>query len=120
MARRADYYFKETLQGLKRNGLVAFAAVSTSFIALFLIGGALLVRSEVSLLIDFSTRDVEVSVFLQDNINPPQQENLANILSSMPQVASVHFESKQDAYRNFVRDFADQKALVEGVTADAL
>ena len=69
MARRVDYYFKETLQGLKRNGLVAFAAVSTSFIALFLIGGALLVRSEVSLLIDFSTRDVEVSVFLQDNIS---------------------------------------------------
>jgi cell division protein FtsX len=38
MALRVDYYFKETLQGLKRNGLVAFAAVSTAFIALFLVG----------------------------------------------------------------------------------
>ncbi len=120
MARRLDYFFKETFQGLRRNGLVAFAAVSTSFIALFLIGGALLVRSEVNLLIDFSTRDVEVSVFLQDNISTAQQQNLAGILTGMPQVATVHFESQQEAYQNFLRDFSDQKALVAGVTPDAL
>jgi len=33
MARRVDYYFRETLSGLRRNGLVAFAAVSTMFIS---------------------------------------------------------------------------------------
>ena len=47
MALRLDYFFKETFQGLRRNGLVAFAAVSTSFIALFLWGGSLLMGREV-------------------------------------------------------------------------
>ena len=120
MARRADYYFKETLQGLKRNGLVAFAAVSTAFIALFLVGGAILVSRQVNLMIDFSTHDVEVSVFLQDTISRAQQMNLQNILLGIPQVDHVTFESKQDAYNRFKQEFANQPALVQGVGPEAL
>jgi len=120
MALRADYYFRETFQGLKRNGLVAFAAVSTAFIALFLVGGALLVQREVGLLIDRAEANVEVSVFLQDSISPSQQENLSVMLNQMPEVASVNFESKEDAYRRFLILFHDQKALVDNVSPDAL
>src|SRR5216117_1177833 len=98
MARRVDYYFKETLQGLRRNGLVAFAAVSTAFIALFMVGGALMVNKEVDLLIESTTRGVEVSVFLQEGISPTQQNHLGDVLNHMPEVASVHFESKEEAF----------------------
>src|SRR5919204_3384607 len=110
MALRADYYFRETLQGLKRNGLVAFAAVSTAFIALFLVGGALLVQREVGLLIAGTEANVEVSVFLRDDISPSQQANLSNMLNHMPEVASVHYESKDEAYRRFQDIFKKQKA----------
>jgi cell division transport system permease protein len=120
MARRVDYYFKETLQGLRRNGLVAFAAVSTAFIALFLFGGALLVSREVDLLIDTSTHNVEVSVFLMDDISNSVQQSLQNTLTSMPEIDTVTYESKQQAYENFLREFADQKALVENFSPDAL
>src|SRR5438552_19122967 len=95
MALRVGYFFNETLQGLRRNGLVAFAAVSTAFIALFLVGGALLVSREVSLLIDFTTRDVEVSVFLQKDISPLQQSHIGDMLANMPAVASVTLEQLQ-------------------------
>src|SRR6266545_518845 len=120
MALRVDYYFKETMQGLKRNGLVAFAAVSTAFIALFLVGGALLVQREVGLLIARTEANVEVSVFLRDDISPTQQANLGNVLNQMPEVASVHYESKQEAYRRFQEIFKNQKALVENVSPDSL
>ncbi|HEX9235288.1 MAG TPA: ABC transporter permease, partial [Actinomycetota bacterium] len=60
MARRVDYFLRESLSGLRRNGLVAFAAISTSFIALFLLGGALLAGRQVNLLIERSTAGVEV------------------------------------------------------------
>ncbi|HEX9411134.1 MAG TPA: permease-like cell division protein FtsX [Actinomycetota bacterium] len=120
MALRVGYFFNETLQGLRRNGLVAFAAVSTAFIALFLVGGALLVSREVNLLIDFTTRDVEVSVFLQKDINPQQQSHIGDLLAHMPEVASVHFESQQEAYQRFVKIFKNQIALVENITPDAL
>jgi cell division transport system permease protein len=120
MALRIGYFFNETLQGLRRNGLVAFAAVSTAFIALFLVGGALLVSREVNLLIDFTTRDVEVSVFLQKDISPSQQSHIGDLLSQMPEVAAVHFESQQEAYQRFKQIFANQEALVQNITPDAL
>ncbi len=120
MALRLDYFFRETLQGLKRNGLIAFAAVSTSFIALFLVGSTLLVSSEVNLLIDFTTRDVEVSVFLQKNVSPAEQQHLSQVLSAMPEVKSVSYESPEDAYRHFQEIFKDQKNLVQNVGPDAL
>jgi cell division transport system permease protein len=120
MALRVGYFFNETLQGLRRNGLVAFAAVSTAFIALFLVGGALLVSREVNLLIDFTTRDVEVSVFLQKDINLQQQSHIGDLLAHMPEVASVHFESQQEAYQRFLKIFKNQIALVENITPDAL
>jgi cell division transport system permease protein len=120
MALRVDYYFKETLQGLKRNGLVAFAAVSTAFIALFLVGGALLVQREVGLLIARTEANVEVSVFLRDDISPTQQQNLGDTLNKMPEVASVHYESKHEAWLRFQEIFKNQKALVENVSQDSL
>src|SRR2546425_2197270 len=120
MALRVGSFFNEPLQGLRRNGLVAFAAISTAFIALFLVGGALLVSREVSLLIDFTTRDVEVSVFLQKGISPTQQAQIGDLLAHMPEVASVHFESQQEAYQRFVKIFKNQAALVENITPDAL
>ncbi len=120
MALRLDYFFKETFQGLRRNGLVAFAAVSTSFIALFLWGGSLLMGREVALLIQRSEANVEVSVFLRDDISPSQQQHLGDLLNQMPEVATVHYESKQEAYQRFQEIFKNQKALVENVTADSL
>jgi cell division transport system permease protein len=120
MALRTEYYFRETAQGLRRNGLIAFAAVSTAFISLFLVGSSLLVSREVNLLIDFTTRDVEVSVFLQKTIPPAQQEHISSLLAHMPQVKSVTYESQQDAYQNFKRLFASQPALVQNVGPDAL
>ncbi|TMK83508.1 MAG: ABC transporter permease [Actinobacteria bacterium] len=120
MALRVGYFFNETLQGLRRNGLVAFAAISTAFIALFLVGGALLVSREVNLLIDFTTRDVEVSVFLQKDISPSQQQHIGDLLGHMPEVASVHFESQQEAYQRFKEIFRNQEVLVQNITPDAL
>ncbi len=120
MAHRADYYFKETFQGLRRNGLVAFAAVSTGFIALFLLGGAILMWREVNLLIARTEANVEVSVFLRDDISTSQQQNLNQILSTMPQVATVHYESKEEAYQRFKQIFSNQQALVQNISPDSL
>ena len=120
MALRTGYYFRETLHGLRRNGLIAFAAVSTAFIALFLVGSALLVSREVNLLIDLQTRNVEVSVFLQKGVANDQLQHLNQLLATMPQVAHVTYESQSDAYKRFQEIFKNQKALAQNVSPDAL
>src|SRR5436853_7717496 len=74
MARRFDYFFRETATGIKRNGLATFAAISTAFIALLLLGLALLLRREVNLIVDATGGKVEVSVYLSEGISPEQQQ----------------------------------------------
>jgi cell division transport system permease protein len=120
MALRVGYYFRETAQGLRRNGLVAFAAVSTAFIALFLLGQALLVSREVDLIIEATTGGVEVSVFLQKTISPTQQAHIGDLLSQMPEVGSVHFESQQEAYEHAQRLWADNEALLRNIGPESL
>jgi cell division transport system permease protein len=120
MARRFDYYFRETVSGLRRNGLVAIAAVSTVFIAAFLFGGAWLIRQQINLVVDQQTERVEVAVYLNDNISQADFQRLNKQLHGMPEVKSVDYESKQEAYERFRKLFANQQQLVSGVSRDAL
>ncbi len=120
MARRVDFLFRETVSGLKRNGLIAFAAISTAFIALFLFGIALLISREFRLVIAASTDNVEVSVFLNDPVNPSTVQLLTKKLDVLPAVDTVHYETKQEACERFKKIFANQQALVENVSCSAL
>jgi cell division transport system permease protein len=120
MARRVDYYFRETISGLRRNGVVTFAAISTVFISLFLLGGALLIGRQTDLLIEAQAQNVEVAVFLLDDISGDQRVRLTDKIATMPEVASVVYESKEAAYRNFKELFANQPELWQNVGPDAL
>ena len=120
MTRRLEYYFKETVQGLRRNGLMAFAAISTVFISLFLFGGALLIGRQVNLVVDATTGKVEVAVYLRDSISQADRDRLYKLLDDMPVVSQVSYESKHDAYEHFLQIFRNQTALTQNVSPDAL
>jgi cell division transport system permease protein len=120
MARRGDYFLRETISGLKRNGLVTFAAVSTVFISLFLLGGALLIGRQANLMVEATTAKVEVAVYLADDVSDQQRDRLEEMLLGLDEVATVDYESKQEAFERFQELFADQEDLVENVTPDAL
>jgi cell division transport system permease protein len=117
---RFEYLFRETTSGLRRNGLVAFAAISTTFIALFLFGLSLLISRQVSLMIEATTGNVEVAVYLTDPVNLDNVQSLTNTLNELPVVADVHYENKQEACDRFQTLFAEQEALVNNVDCDAL
>lgn len=117
---RFEYLFRETTSGLRRNGLVAFAAISTTFIALLLFGLALLISRQVSLMIEATTGNVEVAVYLTDPVNPQTVDSLTTTLTKLPVVADVTFESKTQACDRFKRLFANQAALVNNVDCEAL
>jgi cell division transport system permease protein len=117
-----DYFFRETTSGLRRNGLVAFAAVSTTFIALLLFGLSLLISRQVDLMIAQTTGNIEVVVYLTDPVNLDNVHSLTDKLTELPVVPSdgVHYETKQEACARFKQLFKDQPALVNTVDCDAL
>lgn len=120
MARRTSYYFRETVSGIQRNGLITFAAVATVFISLFLLGGAQLIGREIGLTIDAQTEKVEVAVYLNDGISQTDLQALQDQLSKMPEVSHFKYESKDEAWRRYLKLFANQPDLINNTRKDAL
>lgn len=115
-----EYFWRETASGLRRNGMVAFAAMSTAFIALFLFGLSLLIGRQIDLLIQAVTGNVEVTVYLDDPVKQEIYGPLMETLQGLPAVESVSFESKDEAYQRFRELFANQPAVLENADPEAI
>jgi cell division transport system permease protein len=120
MSRGLQSYFHETALGLRRNGIVAFAAMSTAFIALFLFGLALLIAREFNLVIDAWTGNVQVAVYLTDPPNPETVKLLTSKLEALPAVGQVTYESKAAACARAQILFANQPNLIENVDCETV
>jgi cell division transport system permease protein len=114
--RGVEFYFRETAAGMRRNGTVAFGAVSTAFIALFLFGLALLIRREIDLVIEGVTGNVEVAGYLDDAVKPDTVTHLQEVLQQLPAVASVDYENQQEACEHAKVLFANQPTIIENVS----
>jgi cell division transport system permease protein len=112
---RIEYYFRETASGLRRNGIVAFAAMSTAFIALFLFGLALLISREFDLVLENINGNVQVAVYLTDE-RPDTVERLQSTLEALPAVAEVEYWNKEKTCDQFERLFENQPAILENVS----
>lgn len=118
--RRFGYFFRETATALRRNALVTFAAISTVFISLFLLGGALLVERQVRLMTGEWASKVEVSVFLRDDASGEEIDALGAKVADIPEVEEVFFENREQAYENFRELFRDNPPLIENVDPSAM
>jgi cell division transport system permease protein len=117
---RLDYFLRETASGLRRNGIVAFAAMSTAFIALFLFGLSLLIYREFNLVIENLTGNVEVAVYLTDPVNDDTVHRLTTELQKLPAVGDVTFESKDEAYQKFLILYEGQPLYTDNVDPDVI
>jgi cell division transport system permease protein len=112
---KIEYLFRETAAGLRRNGVVAFAAMSTAFIALFLFGLSLLIAREFELITTSITKNVEVQVYLTDPVNPDTVARLTDRLNGLPAVEHVEYWNKDRTCAEFVELFSNQKVFLENV-----
>jgi cell division transport system permease protein len=115
---RLDYYFRETATGLRRNPVVAFAAVVTAFIALFLFGLALLITREFNLVIEAWTGNVQVAVYLNDPAKPDTVVHIQDKLTGLAAVDSVEFWDKTKTCTQFEQLFANQPTFTENVDCE--
>lgn len=120
MAVRVEYAVQESITNIRRNFFMSFAAILIVAVSLFLTGGALLLRTAISRTTGLLTGNVRVTVFLTTDISQDQRNEIQRDLLQMQEVSSVEFESKQEAYQNFRRLFANQPEIVENTSPDAL
>ena len=113
---RLQWIISQVGQGLRRNLSMVISIILVTFVSLMFVGSAGLLQRQVGLLEDDWHGLVEVSVFLcpQDSLAPQcaggavtseRIEQLQGIIDSElgGQVAVIHFESQEDAFRSFVQ-----------------
>jgi len=115
-----QYVTKETTTNLKRNVFITVAAILVVLVSMYLVGAVFVASFAVDRALTLQTKKVEVAVFLKRDVTKDARDSIQRDLLAMPEVASVVYESKQDAYETFKRLFRDEPDIVENTTADAL
>ena len=89
------YFFKDAFNSLKRNITVSSASIATVAATLFILGIFMLTLLNVNQGIVSVESQVEVKIFLKDDITAAQKTDLEKKVKGVAGVTSVTFESKE-------------------------
>ncbi|MEU4676343.1 permease-like cell division protein FtsX [Micromonospora sp. NPDC023737] len=117
---RMKYVLSEVLVGLWRNVTMTIAMIITMAVSLFMLGGSGLLYQKVGDMKDLYYENVEVSIFLTQEVTEQQRADLDSKLKSDPMVKEVLYVDKQQAYERFQQMYADAPDLVNAVKPDQL
>jgi cell division transport system permease protein len=103
------------IRNLFRNAWLSIAAMAVMFVALGILFFTVVLNVTTSNAITELSRNLKVSVYLEDDINDEQRFELETALASSPYTADLEYISKDDARARFVENFRDDEALLEGL-----
>jgi len=113
------YFMKDAFNSLKRNITVSSASIATVAATLFILGIFMLTLLNVNQGIVSVESQVEVKIFLKDDITTAQKKELETKVKAVAGVTAVTYESKEQALANFKEQLGDQnQSLVEGLEKD--
>ena len=98
---------------MKRNFLMFFTAISTVAITLFIVGFFLIIVYDVQGVLTSIKSQVEVAVYLKDNITGELKGYLENEIKGWDEVAEVTYVSKDQALEKFKKDNEGSEILKE-------
>ncbi|WP_410594574.1 permease-like cell division protein FtsX [Amycolatopsis sp. lyj-23] len=116
---RASFVFSEVVTGLRRNVTMTIAMMLTTAVSLAMLGGGLLAVRTIDKMKSNFLADVEVSVYLTDDISANDKnctqslcQSLRTSLQSNNGVESVVFENRDQAFDRFKKIFESQPELI--------
>ncbi|WP_050179906.1 permease-like cell division protein FtsX [Domibacillus robiginosus] len=106
-------HFRESFKNLRRNGWMTFAAISAVTVTLLLTGIFLVIMLNVNKAGTDIERDVEVRVHIKLDTTEAEKEQLKQQISSLPEVESITYSSKEQELQNLIKDMGSDYALFE-------
>src|SRR4051794_16031621 len=128
---RLQFVLSEMAIGLRRNISMTVSVVLVTMVSLFFLGFGLLANAQVDAMKDDWYGKVEVSIFLcpqnsqeancaAGEVTQAQKDELQRQLESLrPLVQKIYFESKQEAYARFTKQF-DNSVISQSVQPDQM
>jgi cell division transport system permease protein len=118
--RALRYATEEAALSLWRGRQAGMLSTLTIALALFVLGGFLLVTANLDRLGTEWSRAAELSVYLKDDVTAEQRRAIEGALAPGDVVASHEFVSKSDALVRFKQTFADLAPALDSVESNPL
>jgi cell division transport system permease protein len=113
--RTMEYFIKEALYSLKRNGLMSFASVTTVALSLLILGLFLVMVLNLNNMASALESQVQISVYLQDGLSDFEMREVGTRITKLPGVVQVNFISKEDAMKRFKERLGEQQGLLNAL-----
>ena len=111
----SEYFIKEVYTSFKRNTWMTLASVLTVVISLFILGFFSIVVLNLNKLADTLESQVQVSVYLKDNINEDDLDDTKKILEAVEGTQKVNYITRDEAMQNFKDRLGDQQFLLDAL-----
>lgn len=98
---RPRYFFSETFTSFKKNFLMGFTAITTVAITLFIVGFFTVLVFDIQSIMNSIRGQVELAVYLQDNVSPELKNYIEDEISSWEETGSIIYVSKEQALERF-------------------
>ena len=106
---RTFYYIKEGITSIFNHSLMSFASVCIIIAFLIIMGSFILLAMNINALIGDLEADNIIMAFVHESISDDDANRLGNRIRAIPNVASVVFESREEAGERFLGRYEDQE-----------
>ena len=109
------YFMKEAIKSMRRNGLMSLASISTVALSLFILGVFACGVVNLNNLASHLESQVQISIYLKDNLTTPQVMELGKKLKALPDLKEIEFVTKDEAMKRFKERLGEQQQLVDSL-----
>lgn len=110
-----EYFVKEALSSLRRNGLMSFASVTTVALSLLILGMFLIMVLNLNNMASALESQVQISVYLQDGLTDLEMREVGTRITKLPGVVQVNFVGKDEAMSRFKERLGEQQSLLNAL-----
>jgi cell division transport system permease protein len=117
---RVKYVLNEVLVGLWRNVTMTVAMIITMSVSLTMLGASVLLYMQVDQMKNFYYGEIEVSIFLREDVTDAQRTAINQAIDSNTLVDSKTYETREQAFEKFKVLWRDSPDFIKSVGPDSL
>jgi len=114
------FYTREALLSFRRSALMSMATILSITTILIIVGMFLLISINSSLFLKNIESQLEIIVYLEDDISNAELDTLENNFNSLDGTKEVKYVSKEDAYQRLSKDLGEQKDILSAIEVNPI
>ena len=109
----AEYFITESLNSIRRNGLMSLASLMTVALSLLILGVFIILVMNLNHMASVLESQVQVTVYLQDTLKEVEVREIGTRITKLPGVTRVNFIAKEEAMNRFKQRLGEQQGLLD-------